>query len=171
MTKATLEKKNKLRKTSVSRGNATYWTAEQARGKLIVSLEYPGDVDLELLPLLDLINSVPGVRTMFSCCGHSRESFYMVLAFTSAQARSLIENCLQGLKNLDRKIADYQEDCFPHAKFTVEDFYTKNVDSLIFENSVGFYSNDLGMKKKAERIKDYKRICRFIMKLVPKKHW
>lgn len=170
MTKATLEKKNKLRKTLAKR-TTDYWTAEEARGKLIVSLEYPGDVDIELIPLLDLINSVPGVRTLFSCCGHGRESFYMVLAFTSAQARSLIENCLQGLKNLDRKIADYQEDCFPHAKFTVEDFYTKNVDSLIFENSVGFYSNDLGMKKKAERIKDYKRICKFIMKLVPKKHW
>ena len=170
MTKKTLEKKNQLRKTLAKR-SSDYWSAEEARGKLIVSLEYPGDVDLELLPLLDLLNSVPGVRTMFSCCGHSRESFYMVLAFTSAQARSLIENGLQALKNLDRKIADYQEDCFPHARFTVEDFYTKNVDFLIFENSVGFYSQELGMKKKAERVKDYKRMCRFIMKLVPKKHW
>lgn len=170
MTKRTLEKKHQLRK-SLAKRSTDYWTAEEARGKLIASLEYPGDVDLELLPLLDLLNSVPGVRTMFSCCGHGRESFYMVLAFTSAQARSLIENCLQGLKNLDRKIADYQEDCFPRARFTIEDFYTKNVDSLIFENSVGFYSQELGMKKKAERVKDYKRICRFIMKLVPKKHW
>ncbi len=170
MTKKTLEKKHQLRKTLTKR-TTDYWTAEEARGKLIVSLEYPGDVDQELLPLLDLLNSVPGVRTMFSCCGHSRESFYMVLAFTSTQARSLIENGFQAIKNLDPKIADYQEDCFPHARFTIEDFYTKNVDSLIFENSVGFYSNDLGMKKKAERIKDYKRICKFIMKLVPKKHW
>ena len=170
MTKKTLEKKNKLRKTLAKR-SSDYWTAEEARGKLIVSLEYPGDVDLELLPLLDLLNSVPGVRTMFSCCGHGRESFYMVLAFTSTQARSLIENGLQALKNLDRKIADYQEDCFPHARFTIEDFYTKNADSLIFENSVGFYSQELGMKKKAERVKDYKRMCKFIMKLVPRKHW
>ena len=170
MTKKTLEKKNQLRKTLAKR-TTDYWSAEEARGKLIVSLEYPGDVDLELLPLLDLLNSVPGVRTMFSCCGHSRESFYMVLAFTSAQARSLIENGLQALKNLDRKIADYQEDCFPHVRFTIEDFYTKNADSLIFENSVGFYSQELGMKKKAERVKDYKRMCKFIMKLVPRKHW
>ena len=170
MTKKTLEKKHQLRKTLAKR-STDYWTAEESREKLIVSLEYPGDVDQELLPLLDLINSVPGVRTMFSCCGHSRESFYMVLAFTSAQARSLIENCFHAIKHLDPKIADYQEDCFPHARFTIEDFYTKNANSLIFENSVGFYSNDLGMKKKAERIKDYKRICKFIMKLVPKKHW
>lgn len=169
--KMTLKKKHQLRRTLAKR-STDYWSTEEARGKLIVSLEYPGDVDQELLPLLDLLNSVPGVRTMFSCCGHGRESFYMVLAFTSAQARSLIENGLQGLKHLDRKIADYQEDCFPHARFTIEDFYTKCADpSLIFENSVGFYSNDLGTKKKAERIKDYKRICRFIMKLVPKKHW
>ena len=72
MTKATLEKKNRLRKTCASRGNAAYWTAEQARGKLILSLEYPGDVDIELIPLLDLINSVPGVRTLFSCSLKSR---------------------------------------------------------------------------------------------------
>ena len=170
MTKKTLEKKNKLRKTLAKR-SSDYWTAEEARGKLIVSLEYPGDVDLELLPLLDLLNSVPGVRTMFSCCGHGRESFYMVLAFTSTQARSLIENGLQGLKWIDHKIADCKEDCFPHAKFTVEDFYTKNVDSVIFENSVGYYSDELGMKKKAERVKDYKRMCKFLMKLVPRKHW
>lgn len=173
MTKKTLEKKkkkNKLRKTLAKR-TTDYWTAEEARGKLIVSLEYPGDADQELLPLLDLLNSVPGVRTLFSCCGHSRESFYMVLAFTSAQARSLIKSGFQAVKNSDPKISDCREDCFPHARFTIEDFYTKFADSLIFENSVGFYSNDLGMKKKAERIKDYKRICRFIMKLVPEKHW
>ena len=170
MTKKTLEKKHQLRKTPAKR-STDYWTTEESREKLIVSLEYPGDVDQELLPLLDLINSIPGVRTLFSCCGHGRESFYMVLAFTSAQTRSLIENCLHAIKHLDPKIADYQEDCFPHARFTIEDFYTKNADSLIFENSVGFYSDDLGMKKKAERIKDYKRICKFIMKLVPKKHW
>ena len=170
MTKKTLEKKHQLRKTPAKR-STDYWTTEESREKLIVSLEYPGDVDQELLPLLDLINSIPGVRTLFSCCGHGREPFYMVLAFTSAQTRSLIENCLHAIKHLDPKIADYQEDCFPHARFTIEDFYTKNANSLIFENSVGFYSDDLGMKKKAERIKDYKRICKFIMKLVPKKHW
>ena len=170
MTKKTLEKKHQLRKTPAKR-STDYWTTEESREKLIVSLEYPGDVDQELLPLLDLINSIPGVRTLFSCCGHGRESFYMVLAFTSVQTRSLIENCLHAIKHLDPKIADYQEDCFPHARFTIEDFYTKNANSLIFENSVGFYSDDLGMKKKAERIKDYKRICKFIMKLVPKKHW
>ena len=170
MTKKMLEKKHQLRKTLAKR-TTDYWTAEEARGKLIVSLEYPGDVDLELLPLLDLLNSVPGVGTLFSCCGHGRKSFYISLAFTSSQARSLVENGLQAIKHIDCKIADYQEDCFPHARFTVEDFYTKNLNSIIFENCVGFYSQELGMKKKAERIKDYKRMCKFIMKLVPEKHW
>lgn len=170
MTRATLEKKDKLRKTLAKR-TTDYWTVEQARGKLILSLEYPGDVDIELIPLLDLINSVPGVRTLFSCCGHGRESFYMVLAFTSTQARSLVENCFQHSKHISRKIADPNEDCFPLAKFEIEDFHTKDSDSIVFENAVGFYSNELGTKKKPERIKDYKRICRFIMKLVPRKHW
>lgn len=66
-----------MAKTSYIKRNVTntYWTEEQANRKCIVSLEYPKDVDEELIPLLDLINSVPGVRTIFSCCGHAKESF------------------------------------------------------------------------------------------------
>lgn len=61
------------------------------------------------------------------------------------------------------------EDCCPHARFTVEDF--GKTDCAISENQVGFYSIDLGLKKKAERIKDYKRMCKYIMKLVPYNQW
>ena len=172
MAKSTTTSKKKsgceMRETTLKRSsNDTYWTAEQAKGKLIVSLEYPGDVDKELVPLLDLLNSVPGIRTLFSCCGHSKESFYMVLAFTSIQARSLLENMVATRKYL----GFVDEDCCPHARFTIEDFNDNMLDSIVFENHVGFYSTDLGMKKKTERIKDYKRMCKFIMKLVPRKHW
>lgn len=176
MAKSTTASKKKSRReikeTPIKR-STTYWTAEQAKGKLIVSLEYPGDVDKELIPLLDLLNSVPGIRTLFSCCGHSKESFYMVLAFTSLQARSLLENMVAHHKYLDRdKLVSFvDEDCCPHARFTTEDFNNNMLDSVVFENQVGFYSADLGMKKKSERIKDYKRMCKFIMKLVPRKHW
>lgn len=172
----TSKKKSKceMRETTLKRSsNDTYWTAEQAKGKLIVSLEYPGDDDEELVPLLDLLNSVPGIRTLFSCCGHSTKSFYMVLAFTSLQARSLLENMVATCKHLDKnKLVNFvDEDCCPHARFTIEDFGDSMLDSIVFENHVGFYSSDLGMKKKTERIKDYKRMCKFIMKLVPRKHW
>ena len=44
MTKKTLEKKHQLRKTPAKR-STDYWTTEESREKLIVSLEYPGDVD------------------------------------------------------------------------------------------------------------------------------
>jgi len=160
-------------KTSYIKRNAddTYWTKAQANRKCIVSLEYPKDVDKELIPLLDLINSVPGVRTIFSCCGHAKESFYMVLAFTSLQTRSLFENMVSRNKYIDKNITTSfaDEDCCPHARFTVETF--GKTACAILENQVGFYSTDLGLKKKAERIKDYKRMCKYIMKLVPYNHW
>ena len=59
--------------------------------KIIHNFTYPEDVDKELIPLLNIINCIPGVRTIFSCCGHKREDFYLVLAYTSLQTRSLID--------------------------------------------------------------------------------
>lgn len=32
--------------------------------------EYPNDIDAELVPLLDAMNSLPGIETRSSCCGH-----------------------------------------------------------------------------------------------------
>ena len=31
---------------------------------------YPKDVDKELVPMLDVFNNIPGVRTVYSCCRH-----------------------------------------------------------------------------------------------------
>jgi tRNA(Phe) wybutosine-synthesizing methylase Tyw3 len=52
--------------------------------KKIQKFNYPKDIDQELISLLDVINSIPGVRTLFSCCGHGKEEFYIVLAYTSS---------------------------------------------------------------------------------------
>ena len=35
---------------------------------------YPDDVDAELLPMLDVFNNLPGVRTCMSCCGHGKSN-------------------------------------------------------------------------------------------------
>ena len=155
------------------RRTTDYWTEEEGKSKLILSLEYPEDVDAELVPLLDLLNSIPGMRTLFSCCGHKRGPFYMVIAFTSLQAKSLVENYFRGMKHVGWDLPGNGEDCILHSKFDeIEDFYTKDfLNTPIFENTVGFYSTELGMKGKAERVKDYKQICKFLMKLVPSKHW
>lgn len=38
---------------------------------------YPEDVDAELVPMLDVFNNLPGVRTCMSCCGHGVGRWYM----------------------------------------------------------------------------------------------
>ena len=35
-----------------------------------MKFEYPNDMDKEMIPLCDELNSIPGISTQFCCCGH-----------------------------------------------------------------------------------------------------
>ena len=43
-------------------------------------MRYPEDIDREIVPFLDAVNELPGLKTLYSCCGHGREAFYFVVA-------------------------------------------------------------------------------------------
>lgn len=164
-----LEKpKNSKKEYKVSRA-CDYWKPEEVSKKTTIQrFAYPDDVDVELLPLLDLINVIPGVRTLFSCCGHGKEPFYMVLAFTSLQTRSWFEQIFakhKFVKDFDDVAAEMPKD------FLIEDFNDHQLCNHIFEDSVGFYSTSLGTSKKSSRVKVYKLICKCLLKLVPNKQW
>ena len=58
--------------------------------RIIHHLEYPSDVDKELIPLLDVLNSIPGVRTRYSCCGHGNDEFYLLLAVSCERAARMV---------------------------------------------------------------------------------
>jgi len=57
-------------------------------------MNYPDDIDKELIPLLDSMNSIPGIRTLFSCCGHGRRDgeFYIYLAASELDSLNFITN-------------------------------------------------------------------------------
>lgn len=38
-------------------------------------MEYEGEIDIECVPLCDVINKLPGIRTIESCCGHDKKDF------------------------------------------------------------------------------------------------
>ena len=40
-------------------------------------MNYDGRMDRQCIPLCDAINSIPGLVTACSCCGHGRESFLL----------------------------------------------------------------------------------------------
>lgn len=52
-----------------------------ASKKKLTKFEYPKDIDKELIPLLDTIGSVPGLRPLFSCCGHRYKEFLISLLY------------------------------------------------------------------------------------------
>ena len=141
--------------------------------KRIQKFKYPKDVDQELISLLDAFNSIPGVRTLFSCCGHGKEKFYIMLAYTSTQTRSLIETIFS--KNT-RYIKNFNDDLTYKdvfiGKFKSHDFYNKPInDNIIFENCVGYYNTELGLATKKERVKNYKKIIKILTRLVPNENW
>jgi len=37
--------------------------------------DYPSDMDVECIPLCDALNSLPGIQTSESCCGHGSHNF------------------------------------------------------------------------------------------------
>lgn len=52
---------------------------------------YPKDIDPEVVPLCDALNSIPGVETSYSCSGHgtfaeTRRSFHVTVLCHSAEA-------------------------------------------------------------------------------------
>lgn len=53
------------------------------KGKDHRKLSYSKDVDKELVPMLDVFNNIPGVRTIYSCCGHGYPGWYMTFKTTS----------------------------------------------------------------------------------------
>ena len=139
--------------------------------KLIQKFKYPKDVDKELIPMLNIINSIPGVRTVFSCCGHGKEDFYLVLAYTSCQTRSYIENIFQRTKITIKGFTDDIIDDVFCGKFRVHDLGNMENNDMIFENYVGYYNESLGSVTKKERLQQYKKICKFLEKMVPNEYW
>ena len=53
------------------------------KGKDHRKLSYSKDVDKELVPMLDVFNNIPGVRTIYSCCGHGYPGWYLTFKTTS----------------------------------------------------------------------------------------
>ena len=57
---------------------------------------YPPDMDKDMIPLCDALNSLPGVRTFFCCSGHGRGNegeFYISMGCSSMQSfRRVVES-------------------------------------------------------------------------------
>ena len=75
--------------------------------------QYPPDMDKDMIPLCDALNSLPGVRTFFCCSGHGRGNegeFYICMGCSN----------MRSLKRVIRAFSRRVQDSFVAARYVVE---------------------------------------------------
>ncbi len=133
---------------------------------------YPEDVDGELIQMLDVFNNIPGVRTLYSCCGHGNSQWYMVFNCTS-------DFMVNVLLNYFGDCIDVSDDEYltklkmGHLKFELE--YDENASdndvNHVPEKKVVVRSELLGRMNESRRKKEYKKICEFFSSFAPYRTW
>lgn len=127
------------------------------KNKIFQQFSYPKDMDEEMIPLMDVLNSIPGVRTMYSCCGHDYDNMmYFVINFTSDYARELVAY------EVFDKSGDFVN--------ISEDYEAIMFDCKVPELKVSFYVKPKTRSKK-ERIRLYKKWIKALVEYLPRKHW
>jgi len=62
--------------------------------KLNYSQNYDEQMDVECIPLCDALNSLPGIQTCESCCGHGKKPFAIWFRCTSELGLRFLGRCI-----------------------------------------------------------------------------
>jgi len=132
------------------------------KGKDHRKFAYPKDVDAELVPMLDVFNNIPGVRTIYSCSGHGYPGWYLDIRTTSNFMFSIL--CTYFTKKGDG-----------FGLFTDVDFKVQTADAsllnMVPEKRITVYCDELGMMKSEDRRRQYMKICEFFSRFSPDSDW
>lgn len=154
-----------------------------ASKKKLTKFEYPKDIDKELIPLLDTIGSVPGLRPLFSCCGHRYKEFYLVLGCSSEELVDEVLNiftipsrtkCRMPPGSGEDASRVNQFKIFSGPKYKVIlDFPSlhPNFALMSYEYGIRIYSSKVGHLKAKERREVFKSLRNKFLALVPEKWW
>jgi hypothetical protein len=111
-------------------------------------------VDKMLVPLLDTLNSIPGCRTLYSCDGHGKESFYITMGICSEQ--------------VFEKVAKIFKENTP--EFEIDDGI--GPDGLLdYERHLGIYSWGVGSSPYWKRRRFIEKMTKIFKGLVPYNLW
>lgn len=132
------------------------------KGKDHRKLSYSKDVDKELVPMLDVFNNIPGVRTIYSCCGHGYLGWYMTFKTTS-------DYMYRELYRYFTKQGDGLG-LFPGVDFNVETDKSEQC-GLVPEKRVIIRCDQLGVLKSDQRREECAKICEFFSKYTPSCEW
>lgn len=130
---------------------------------------YPNDVDKELVPMLDVFNNIPGVRTEYSCSGHDGNTWYITFKCSSEFVTNVILNYFTDTPKLD------DDDPLNRLRTNLEYevVYDEHQDSynIVPEKNIAIYCKELGEMTEKKRMNEYKKICEFFSKLTPHYGW
>ena len=107
---------------------------------------------------MDVLNNIPGCRTLYCCQGHGFGHWYFVANCCNMFPYNAIRSYFQKEQKHNSKIEIIEgcdsglDDLFKELQITV---YDKSFDKMTFA------------KKKAA----YKKMCEYFLEYVPRKHW
>ena len=111
---------------------------------------YPNDVDKELVPMLDVFNNIPGVRTEYSCSGHDGNTWYITFKCSSEFVTNVILNYFTDTPKLD------DDDPLNRLRTNLEYevVYDENQDSynIVPEKNIAIYCKELGAMTEKKRM-------------------
>lgn len=131
---------------------------------------YPDDVDEELIPMMDVFNNLPGVRTVMSCCGHGSKNWYMTFVCTSDFMVNVLLNYFDKCIPIDES-NEWEKRTRATAKYNLTYDPKASEHNAIPEQMVMVSSDELGRLPEAKRHKEYKRICEFFAAFMPYNEW
>jgi len=137
------------------------------KNRIFRNFEYPNDIDVEMVPLLNMLNSIPGVRTEYCCSGHGYGDWYLVIRFTSDYAMQVI-----GQLFVHRSL-NGQFDFSNTLRFKYE-MYAGEENAIMCnvpETSISVYCKEFDTHTVKERFDEYSRICKFLSNLLVRKYW
>ena len=119
---------------------------------------YPKDMDKEMIDFMDVLNNIPGCRTLYCCQGHGFGHWYFVANCCNMFPYKAIRSYFQEKQKHNSKI-EIIEGC------------DSSLDDLFKELQITVYDKSFDKMTLAKKKAAYKKMCEHFLKLVPRKHW
>ena len=133
-------------------------TKKMLAGKNFQRFSYPKDMDKEMIDFMDVLNSIPGCRTLFCCQGHGHGSWYFVANCCNMFPYKAIRSYFQKEQKYNSKI-EILEGC------------DSSLDDLFRELQIAVYDESFDKMTLAKKKAAYKKMCEYFLEYVPRKHW
>lgn len=119
---------------------------------------YPKDMDLEMVDFMDVLNNIPGCRTLFCCQGHGYGGWYFVANCCNEVPYKAIDAFFSKKKQVNSEI-----------KVVIDGFAATGCP--VPEYRIVVYDKAFDKQTDAQKKHAYREMCEHFLEFVPGKHW